>query len=569
MTSLFRLTPPPRLSAMALAAALSVGATQAHADERADLEQLRATTLSLMQALIDNGLLSREKADDILRQARKAAPAVASADAPKDAGKDASSTPAEPVKPKTIRVPYVTDAVKAEMREQIKQEVLAQAHDERWGDPGALPHWLHSISVEGDLRVRFQNDLFSKNNTAIDDVQGYGAQTSSGAYLGWATDLTNTQVNRDRSTLRGRMGIKSQLGDGWSAGLRLSTGSGSSPVGASQTQGNSLNKYSAYFDQAYLRYDLEGKASAVAGRFASPFLGTDLTWPDDLNFDGVALSYKPVLGTGHTGFVTVGAFPLQELETSHRDKWLYGAQIGTALTLAPQVLFRAGLAQYDFHNIEGLSDTGTGSTDALRPNLSSAYPSTARQKGNTLFRINNGPSDATASTWGLASKFKPVDLTLDVAFLQFFPVTVKVSLDYIKNVGFDLSDIRSRAGGILDTYPIANKTSATQLKLNVGYDRIDRAGQWQGFLAFRRFERDAWVDAYTDTTWHLGGTNYQGWSIGGQYGVGPRTSLGMRWTSTRNLSDTTLYTDGTNSFTGFSNATLKIDVLQVELNTRF
>jgi hypothetical protein len=39
----------------------------------------------------------------------------------------------------------------------------------------------------------------------------------------------------------------------------------------------------------------------------------------------------------------------------------------------------------------------------------------------------------------------------------------------------------------------------------------------------------------------------------------------MRWTSTRNLTDSTLY----GGSPGYSSATLKIDVLQVELNSRF
>jgi len=94
-------------------------------------------------------------------------------------------------------------------------------------------------------------------------------------------------------------------------------------------------------------------------------------------------------------------------------------------------------------------------------------------------------------------------------------------------------------------------------------------GQWQGTLAFRRLGRDAWVDAFTDTTWHLGGTNYQGWSLGGVYGLGHRTSAGLRWTSTRNLPDTTLYTSVDGVGPGLSNYRLKIDVLQLEVNSRF
>lgn len=564
-----RFAAPQRLTALTLATAMSLSAGLAHADDRAELEQLRATTMSLMQALIDAGLISREKADDIVRQAKAKGSATATATATSaDAPKDAVQAKEEP-KSRVVRVPYVPEAVKNEMREQIKQEVLAQAHEERWGDPGALPAWMRSISVEGDLRVRYQHDLLDRNNNPVFDANGgFGGQ--SALPIAWAPDLTNSQHDRDRMTVRARFGIKSKLSDDFSAGIRLSTGNGDSPTSVSQTQGNYFNKYSTYFDQAYIKYNHEGEAMAVAGRFGNPFVGTDLTWPDDINFDGVALSYKPGIGAGHAAFMTLGAFPLQEFETTRADKWLFGAQIGASLNIAPSVQFRAGLAYYDFHGVEGVSDSNVGASTLsydFRPNLSTQYPKAVRQKGNTLIRINNGPDDGSQpSIWGLASKFRPVDLSAEVAFLQFFPVTVKASVDFIKNIGFNEDDIHARAGSALGSYAVAKKNNAVQAKVAVGVDRIDRAGQWQAFLAYRRFERDAWLDAFTDTTWHLGGTNYQGWSIGGQYGVAPRTSLGLRWTSTRNLFDGTLYE---NNSPGFSTAPLKIDVLQLELNTRF
>ena len=89
--------------------------------------------------------------------------------------------------------------------------------------------------------------------------------------------------------------------------------------------------------------------------------------------------------------------------------------------------------------------------------------------------------------------------------------------------------------------------------------------------ALRRFERDAWVDAFTDTTWHLGGTNYKGWQIVGQYAMDNRAVLGLRLTSSRNLDDGARTSNATTGAveSSFSNAPLKIDVLQLDLSTRF
>ncbi|RZL02105.1 MAG: hypothetical protein EOP36_08760 [Rubrivivax sp.] len=546
---------PFRPRVLALAAVLSALPALALADERSDLEQLRSTTMALMQALIDNGLLSREKADEIVRQAQRGVAAPAAA----------NQAAADKPKPALIRVPYVSETAKAEMRDEIKREVLAQSHNERWGEPGALPEWLRRINFEGDLRVRWQSDFFASSNIAPDAVSGYLLQSSN--EVAWSPDLSNTQNDRDRMTLRARFGIKSELGEGFSAGLRLSTGNNSNPVAVSQTQGNSFNKYTVLIDQAYLRFEGDSGLSGAVGRFGNPFFGTDLSWPDDLNFDGVAASYKKAVGTDKSVFVTAGAFPLTELESSSQDKWLYGVQLGGALKLGDKTRLRLGVASYNFSGYEGQPDAGIPPSSDLRKArgyLSSEYAAGVRQKGNTLFRLNQNGSDTSTSVWGLASKFRPIDLTADLTFAQFDPFMVRVSLDYIKNYGFDLAEVRRRTafGNSLD---LAEQTAAFQAKLTVGAERIERRGQWQGMLAFRRMERDAWVDAFTDTTWNLGGTNYQGWSMGGQYGVGPRTSLGLRWTSTRNLPDPTLY----NGAPGLSNYPLKIDVLQLELNSRF
>ncbi|MBC8056394.1 MAG: hypothetical protein H7Y61_07425, partial [Rhizobiales bacterium] len=49
--------------ATALAALLASVAVPALADERAELEQLRATTVALIQALVDQGLITGERLD--------------------------------------------------------------------------------------------------------------------------------------------------------------------------------------------------------------------------------------------------------------------------------------------------------------------------------------------------------------------------------------------------------------------------------------------------------------------------------------------------------------------------
>lgn len=549
------------LTATALACTLA--ATGARADEAESLQLLRSTTLSLIQTLVDSGLLPREKADELIRQSQQARPPAVAA------------VPADGEKRPVIRVPYVPENVKNEMREEIRKDVLAQARSERWGEPGALPGWARRLNLEADVRVRFQHEDWDKNNLQPTGgtTFGYLDQFESPA---WAPDLANTTNSRDRLTLRARFGVSGDLGFGFNGGMRLSTGN-TGPVSTSQTlAGNDggFGKYNVLLDRAYIQWQaFVPDVTLMAGRFANPFFGGDLAWPDDLNFDGLAGNVKHRVNDRGQVFATAGVFPLQEFESSGDDKWLYGLQLGGSFEAGRNTTVSLGLGLFDFKSVEGVADERFADEVLVSsPYLTSAYPRSVRQKGNTLLRLNpftlSNLTTGVAPVWGLASKFRPITFSGAVSFNPSEALTVKGSVDVIKNTGFDLEDIRRRAG--LADLQLQEKTTGVQARVQMGSPKQELRGDWSAYLAWRRFERDAWLDGFTDTTWHLGGTNYSGWSLGGAYYVGPRTSMGLRVTSTRNLEDGERLN---NPFGGtvpnVSSAPLKIDVIQLELNSRF
>ena len=137
--------------------ALSAVHTAAQADEKAELEQLRNTTLALIQALVDQGLLNADKAQTLIRQASAPkAPATSAAapagtwGAPLASGSGSGSGAATG----TVRVPYIPESLKAQIKEDIKSEVLATARDEGWADARKIPTWLRTFNFSGDVRVR-------------------------------------------------------------------------------------------------------------------------------------------------------------------------------------------------------------------------------------------------------------------------------------------------------------------------------------------------------------------------------------------------------------------------------
>ena len=555
---------PLRRSLVALATLLAL--STAHADERSDLEQLRATTMALIQALVDQGLISAERGQALLKQGTpKPAGGVAAAAPPAAASGPEWGAQAS----HTVRVPYIPESVKAAIVQDLKNDVLATAREESWADARQIPPWLKTFTLEGDLRVRAEGDLFSKSNAP---ASLYQSQTASPS---WSPDLVNTQNSYDRLTLRARFGFKAAVGDDITAGMRLSTGT--TPTSASQTLGAGSgfsNRYALGLDRAWIDWEPHQDYHVTAGRMETPFYGTDLLWPEDLSLDGVALRGLHNVGSGAYGFANAGAFVLQQFSIGGPAKWLFGGQVGGDWAVTDATSVRLSAAVYDFHRVEGVRETDPAPTGALAPTQpyeQSQYPAGARLRGNTLININD-PTNAGAPVWGLASKFRPVDITAALTLHQFDPVQALLTFDYVKNSGFDRTDIAERSGNAA-LAGLVNMTSGVQARLQVGSRDLSQKGAWNTFLAYRQFDRDAWLDAFTDTTWNLGGTNYRGFSLGGSYTFDRRSSLGLRWTTTRNLDDgvRTLSNPSqpTSVIGDLSSAPLKIDVIQLDLNTKF
>lgn len=529
--------------------------TMANAGEREDIELVRQTTTNLIEALVDSKVLTREAADDLIKKAqKKAAASVATQKAQEG---------------KTVRVTYVPESVRAEIKEQVKQEVIAQAKTERWGDPGALPDWMDRIQWDGDLRVRYQYDRYARGNTDA-KVNGGSYSNDGLAVDGSATRFPdaadslgfNTVDDRNRVRVRARLGMLAKVTPTVSAGIRLSTGNTTDRVSTNQTLGQNFNKYTAVFDRAYLRLDPAEWLSLSGGRLPNPWFGTDLVWDEDLNFEGVAATIKPNISNTLKPFLTLGAFPMREDNPpAGNARWLYGAQIGTQWDLSSSTKTKFGVALYDYKQIQG-AKVSDDDYDPFTPGYTSAnfrryeYPSSLRQKGNTLFRTN-APSDSdSASMWGLASKFRVLNMTASVDVAHWDPVHLVLTGDYARNIGYNRQDIARRTGLTLTQ----DSNTGWQAKATLGMPRVRERKDWQLSFAYRRLGADAVLDAFTDSDYNLGGTNHKGYVLGLAYGVDRGTVLGLRWLSFDNIRPTTV-SDNTGRF--------GTDVVQVDVTASF
>ena len=558
---------------ISIAVALAALMPAAHASERESLESLRQTTLSLIQVLVENGVIKREQADAMLAEAKqRAAESTARAEA---------QAPAENV----VRVPYIPQVVRDQIRDEIKQEVLAEAKEDRWAAPNAIPSWLSRIQWEGDIRVRYQADRFADDNTALSQyvnaagiAAATGIPTRSGStdpYLtryagatdqssnGFATGNVMDDVNRWR--LRARLGLLARLSNSVSAGVRLSTGNTSDRVSTNQTLGDNFNKYEIVLDRAYINYSPWDWLKVTGGRMPNPWFNTDLVWDDDLNFDGVAATADlPLNGGRVTPFVTAGWFPIRtDAPNAHDERSLQGVQLGLNLVPSDQLRMRFGVARYDYKNVEGRPDSAYDAVNGALPSYGQyAYESGFRAKGNTLFTTNsaNDPNSnpslvGAKPQWGLASRFEPVSLTASADISSFDPVHVMLSAEYVRNLGFDRDEIHRRTGLRLQD----GSDSAYLMRVAVGMPSVKEKGDWNASFTYRRVGSDAVLDAFTDSDFGLGGTNMKGYTIGLAYGLDTRTSIGLKYNAARTIDSPTLI-DGEQ---------FGVDSLQLDLAVRF
>jgi len=503
---------------IALALAGLVMHAPAIASERAQLEALRATTQAILDALVEKGILTPEAAQAMVKQAEAKGAAAAAATARAQGG--------------VVRVPYIPEVVKREIRDQIRQEVVAQAKTERWGDVNAVPEWVDRLKWEGDLRLRNQKDLYAAGNVAQDfNLDG---------------TVDNTTKDRERMRLRARLGLTAAITSKVSGGLRITTGNTRDPVSTNQTLGNTGNKYELVLDRAFLRYEPWEWLTLSGGRLPNPFLSTDLVWDDDLNFEGLAARFAPWEREPDRSlkpYAVLGIFPLQEIETSPinlaKDKWLYAAQLGLDWRAGANSRWRFGLAWYDYRNVRGVQDGVIGGGN---PYAASAPQ--FRQKGNTVFDLS--PDD---NLWGLATDYDLLNLTAQADLAHFDPYHLILSADVVKNIGYDKAGTAARIG----QPGYKARTLGWQGRIAYGWPSMNAAGNWQVYFGYRHLERDAVLDAFTDSDFRLGGTDAKGYYLGGSYALDRNVWLAAKWMSADAI-------DG---------LPFSVDVLQLDFNARF
>ncbi|CAB3701766.1 putative porin [Achromobacter dolens] len=530
-------------------------------------------TINLIRLLVQQGVLKPEQAEALVAQAE--AEAKTARGAPQDRG-------AAVAQAGDVRVPYIPQTVRDQIRDEVKAEVMVQAKAENWAQPNTFPDWVSRITIDGDVRVRDESRLYSGSNS--NEIVDFAKLNAKGPYdlnrntNGNYPPMLNTREDRrNQLRIRARLGVRADISESWTAGIRLATGSDDSPVSTSQTLGGGMGKKDIWLDQAYLTYRPAKWATVTGGRIANPFESTDMLFSNDLNFDGIAAIFKhPLEGRDVTLFGTLGAFSTEYgsngwnsssfSEGKSEDKWLLAAQAGADWKIDSRNSLRGALAYYHFDNIAGKRSSAC-SPWAGQENCDTDWSRPAfMQKGNTLFLLRNitsnplDPANTPQPQYvGLASKFDLLDLNLRWDTRVFDGLGLRLNANYLRNLAYSKSKMASRSQGQLvnnvgENGDIESGPNAWMLQATLGrsYD-LKEKGDWLAFVGYKYIQPDALPDAFNDSSFHQGGTNARGYYIGGGYAFDKNVYGVLRWMSTREI----------------YGAPLSIDTMQFEINARF
>jgi hypothetical protein len=327
-----------------------------------------------------------------------------------------------------------------------------------FAQPSAAPAptpWWQRVTFTGDLRVRdeafYQQDM----------------------------------PTRHRAQLRVRFGARVPVNDDLDFSIRLTTGDPKVPTVPNQPLGGVLSRKPFYLDQFVLVYRPRAARALTlgAGKFGYPVLRTELTWDNDLNWEG---AYEQLAFAAGRATLRLAAVQSVFSEVAAGpDTNMFGEQGLVVVKLGRHEL-QAALASYAFRRVDGIAlalaagDLRTHNTNALR-------------------------TDAAGAVVGYQSEFRLVDAVAQATMATpraDYPVTLL-------------------ADWVVNTAGPADRNHG--LWVEAGYGRAAKPRTWRAAYRFVRIEREAVLSAYNFSEMY--GTNVRGSCTLVSYAPAPRIAL--------------------------------------------
>ena len=314
----------------------------------------------------------------------------------------------------------------------------------------------------GDFRLRYENTNNVQTSTSFPDL--------------------NINV-RQREVVRFRAGITKKINGLLNFGARLATGSSNDPNTADVTLGNFVNDLEFSLDRVYLQLTYQD-LFLTGGKFANPFLKTDLVWDGDVNPQGVAGSYT-FSGSGQITPKLIGVYSIIDEHTIDRDSYMVGGQVQFGIKPGRDLSLTLAGAYYDY-TINSLINADAGDT-----------------------RSNNLTSDGKA----YISDFDLVDAIAVVEYRGFgehYPI--RFVGDLVKNINAGAAEGGEDEGFMFDLY-VGRASKKNDLRFRYGYSEA---------------ETDAVFAAFSNDNTTIA-TNYQQHTVTIDYVAVENTTLNLTW----------------------------------------
>lgn len=407
----------------------------------------------------------------------------------------------------------------------------------------ALSKQLGSISFSGDLRLRFES-IFGQSNSLVNAAN--------------PTVFGNELTPRFRPRIRLRLNLRGQINDEFDWGMRLSTGSLADSISTNQTFTDFFNRKPFGLDQAYVNY----RPKAVrglriqGGRFDSPWFSTEMTFDNDLQYEGINESYsRDFKGTFKNLTLVAWQLPLLErnsafvrnadgtvnVDQSHRggrDLALYGGQARVRIDPSEKVSLTLSAADHYFSGTQFISPIqvfgsslqlpvtftipASGSTPAQTITTQVSIPRDLLVAGNGNLGLTTASNNATNRDGRLSSGFNLVDLIarVDLKHSKRFPVMLL--FDFVTNTQTHDVVVAGPGGANLAIPNHENHGFWGEIQVGATRER----GDFQLGYTFMRIEKDAVLTPFnfSDVTQQ---SDMRGHRFNFAYAVDPRVTFAL------------------------------------------
>ncbi len=345
--------------------------------------------------------------------------------------------------------------------DETKQDVAKQNAK---GTNDAVPSWVQTVKLKGDMRARYQ------------------------------LDVDKNQKNENRGRLRMRLGLEAKPNDQMMVGVGIASGNTGDPRSTNSTWGSSGTANvpggtsALDLDYAYGQYKPVPEVTLTAGKFKNPlWQPNDMIWDTDLNPDGLAAQLNYSVAPGIDAYMNSMLFVMYESRTAdYSDPLMLAVQPGFNLAVSDAIGLNAAVTYYQNNNIGN------------RATFASTKSTNTIVGGKYVYNYNAVNPSA--------------ELSFNNLFGDTFLPYIALSGDYICNTSM------AKGNSGRDGWDAGFK---------FGDKKVGAKGQWQGKLIYARLGRDAFLDNFPDSDRYNGKTNMKSWEGILEYGLGKNTSLAL------------------------------------------